>query len=51
VVGLSEVLMMSAVVVQAALVVGIVYGGVRMMRRHGFGRKQTEPAPEKPIGI
>jgi hypothetical protein len=50
-VGLPEVLMMSAVVLQAALVVGIAYGGIRLLRRHRFGRVRTERAPEKPIGI
>jgi hypothetical protein len=49
--GLPEVLMMSAVVVQAALVVGIVYFGVRTMRRYGFGYRDTPPAPDKPIGL
>lgn len=49
--GLPEVLMMSAVLVQAALVVGIVYFGVRMMLRCGFRYKGTSPAPDKPIGL
>ena len=49
--GLPEVLMMSAVVVQGVIVVGIAYFGIRMMRRVGFGNRETKPAPDKPIGL
>ena len=50
-VGLPEVLMMSAVVLQAALVVAIAYGGVRLMRRYTSSGPHIEPPSRKPIGL
>jgi uncharacterized membrane protein YecN with MAPEG domain len=49
--GLNEVLMMSAVVVQGVVVLGIAYFGVRMMHRYGFGHRNTKPAANKPLGL
>jgi hypothetical protein len=50
-VGLSEVLMMAAVVIQAVVVVGIVYVGVHAMHRYGFGNRTIDPAPRKPLDL
>jgi uncharacterized membrane protein YecN with MAPEG domain len=50
-VGLSEVLMMAAVVVQAVVVVGIAFVGVRMVHRYGFGHRTIDAAPRKPLDL
>jgi hypothetical protein len=49
--GLPEVIMIGVVVAQGILFAGIAYFGVRMMRRQGFGRRESVPVPYKPIGL